>query len=132
MWAKLTLLRRIASYQEVAASFPSNPALERIMRKKQNNEEWREEFNKELGDLFRIEFHRVVLDEAHAIKTRGTQSGLFQFPERDQASHTNFFLYPLQLPLLAANSAPSIDGQSRERQSTTGSMVRQSFGLGPS
>jgi SNF2 family DNA or RNA helicase len=39
-----------------------------------SGESWRTEFHAHLGGLFKIKWHRVVLDEAHAIKTVSTQS----------------------------------------------------------
>ncbi|GAB1316582.1 hypothetical protein MFIFM68171_06792 [Madurella fahalii] len=74
MWSRWQIV--IATYHQVAAAFPSKAALEKIRGKKLDNEELRAEFNKELGDLFRVEFYRVVLDEAHAIKGNKTQASI--------------------------------------------------------
>ncbi|KAH8900083.1 hypothetical protein GQ53DRAFT_595648, partial [Thozetella sp. PMI_491] len=58
----------VTSYQEVANAHPSEEKLKRCASMKLNNENWAGEFDRALGQLFRVKFHRVVLDEAHAIK----------------------------------------------------------------
>lgn len=39
-----------------------------------SDEEWKEELKKELGNLFKAQFYRVVLDEAHVMKNRNSRS----------------------------------------------------------
>ncbi|KAI6369285.1 hypothetical protein MCOR25_004466 [Pyricularia grisea] len=58
----------IASYQAIAKAFPSDEALRRIGGVKLGLEEWREKLTEKMGDAFLVDWHRVVLDEAHAIK----------------------------------------------------------------
>ena len=41
---------------------------------KLNDEDWAEEFDKELGWLMQRQFYRVILDEAHAIKNQHSRS----------------------------------------------------------
>ena len=42
-----------------------------------DNEAWVREFDKKTGELFQVEFFRVVLDEAHAIKNHRSRSKHF-------------------------------------------------------
>jgi len=65
---------RIASYNEVANAYPSEKALKRIAGMKLDQEEWAAAFEAELGELFKTEFFRVVLDEGHAIRNSNTKS----------------------------------------------------------
>ncbi|KLU82564.1 hypothetical protein MAPG_01636 [Magnaporthiopsis poae ATCC 64411] len=58
----------LASYQEVAKAYPSEEALRRISGMGLEGDEWRQELDRQLGQLYQVEFHRIVLDEAHAIK----------------------------------------------------------------
>ncbi|TLS27138.1 hypothetical protein PpBr36_04611 [Pyricularia pennisetigena] len=58
----------IASYQAIAQAFPSDEALRRIGGMKLGLDEWRDQLTGEMGDAFLVDWHRVVLDEAHAIK----------------------------------------------------------------
>ncbi|KAH9432651.1 hypothetical protein MCOR02_007341 [Pyricularia oryzae] len=58
----------IASYQAIAKAFPSDEALRRINGTKLGLEAWREQLTEKMGDAFLVDWHRVVLDEAHAIK----------------------------------------------------------------
>jgi hypothetical protein len=39
-----------------------------------DNDAWLQEFDKRTGELFQVEFFRVVLDEAHAIKNHRARS----------------------------------------------------------
>ena len=64
----------ITSYQEVAKAHPSEEKLKRIASMKLNDEDWAEEFDKELGWLMQRQFYRVILDEAHAIKNQHSRS----------------------------------------------------------
>ena len=65
----------LASYHEVTNAFPSDKKLRRIAGKKlDDDEEWREEYDKITGELFKHEFFRVVLDEGHAIRNYKTKS----------------------------------------------------------
>jgi hypothetical protein len=48
--------------------------LKRIAGRKLDDEEWAEEFEAELGELFNTCFFRVVLDEGHAIRNHNTKS----------------------------------------------------------
>lgn len=64
----------ITTYGEVAAGYPSEVALRKLAEDYPDDIQWMEQIEKKRGDLFRIYFHRVVLDEAHYIKNRSTQS----------------------------------------------------------
>ncbi|KAK4099193.1 hypothetical protein N658DRAFT_487787 [Parathielavia hyrcaniae] len=72
MWQQADII--LASYYEVANAYPSEKALKRIVDRKLNNEEWGEELEEELGELFGHEFFRVVLDEGHMIRTDGSKT----------------------------------------------------------
>ncbi|KAL2261278.1 hypothetical protein VTK26DRAFT_4482 [Humicola hyalothermophila] len=58
----------LVSYNEVSNAYPSEQTLKRFAGMKLSDEEWGEKFDQELGELFRTEFFRVVLDEGHAIR----------------------------------------------------------------
>ncbi|KAK1755916.1 SNF2 family N-terminal domain-containing protein [Echria macrotheca] len=62
----------LVTYDEVAAAYPSKKVLARIkgMNTDLSNKEWEDECGEALGDLFRVQYYRVVLDEAHVIKNR--------------------------------------------------------------
>ncbi|KAG7287136.1 hypothetical protein NEMBOFW57_006641 [Staphylotrichum longicolle] len=64
----------LVSYNEISNAFPSNTALKEIAGKDLNEEEWLEEYDKLLGELFKIDFFRVVLDEGHAIRNHKTKT----------------------------------------------------------
>ena len=60
----------------MANAYPSDKKLKRIAGMKLDEEEWAEEYDKVLGDLFKNEFFRVVLDEGHGIRNHKTKSPL--------------------------------------------------------
>ncbi|KAJ9150822.1 hypothetical protein NKR23_g3455 [Pleurostoma richardsiae] len=64
----------IATYRDVARAFPSDRLIRKMIADDPSGESWRTEFHAHLGGLFKIKWHRVVLDEAHAIKTVSTQT----------------------------------------------------------
>lgn len=64
----------LVSYNEISNAFPSNKVLKEIAGKELNEKEWMEEYDKLLGELFKMDFFRVVLDEGHAIRNHETKS----------------------------------------------------------
>ncbi|KAK4235222.1 hypothetical protein C8A03DRAFT_18001 [Achaetomium macrosporum] len=72
MWTSAQVI--LASYNEVANAYPSEKTLRRIAGRKLNEEEWAEEFDAYLGELFGNEFFRVVLDEGHTIRNHNTKT----------------------------------------------------------
>ncbi|KAK3944337.1 SNF2 family N-terminal domain-containing protein [Diplogelasinospora grovesii] len=67
----------ITNYHQIAAQFPSAEVMEEIEDMKSAGEgeaRWRKEFEKRSGELFRHPWHRIVLDEAHAINNRSSQT----------------------------------------------------------
>lgn len=71
----INIVFSVTTYGEVAAAYPSDTVTKRLEKEHPDDEyRWAEAMDKERGDLFRVYFHRVVLDEAHLIKNRTTQS----------------------------------------------------------
>ncbi|KAI1420125.1 P-loop containing nucleoside triphosphate hydrolase protein [Xylaria sp. FL1777] len=64
------------SYQEVCRQFPSKKLLARLQKECRSAEEFKEEYNKSLGMLFKIKFWRIVLDESHNIKNNDSQTSI--------------------------------------------------------
>ena len=64
----------LASYTQVAQALPSEKDLTRIAGMRLSNEDWVKEFDKVQGDLLKYPYHRVVLDEAHAIRNPNTRT----------------------------------------------------------
>ena len=64
----------LVSFNEVTNALPSDKVLKRIAGKKNNGEEWQEEYDQALGELLKHRFFRVVLDEGHAIRNSHTKS----------------------------------------------------------
>lgn len=64
----------LASYEEIANDYPSQRDLLRIADLKIDKKKYKKEFDNILGDIFRIAFRRVVLDEAHHIKNRDSKT----------------------------------------------------------
>ncbi|KAK9799944.1 putative RING-type domain-containing protein [Seiridium cardinale] len=64
----------VTSYYEVLNGYLPKNVRKRVESGKCSEEERKELTEEHLGDLFRIPFHRVVLDEAHAIKDPMSQT----------------------------------------------------------
>ncbi|KAK3619865.1 hypothetical protein LTR56_023759 [Elasticomyces elasticus] len=58
----------LTSYHEICRSYPSAVIPPQYVTAKQKNAWWEEHFHQEKGDFHRVEWLRVVLDEAQAIK----------------------------------------------------------------
>lgn len=71
----MTNEHRFTTYQEIISSYPKL-----TMPKGENDDEvrkrWEEAWNKGRGVLHKVHFHRVVLDEAHAIKNHRSQTSI--------------------------------------------------------
>ena len=65
----------MASYEEISMQFPSDSAIRNFEEDDDLTPMQCEELRpKYLGPLFKLDFYRIVLDEAHAIKNPASQS----------------------------------------------------------
>lgn len=64
----------LTTYTEVMAGYPSKNVIETINQKDLSEDKWKEEVHKNLSKLFKINFYRVVLDEAHLIRNAKAQT----------------------------------------------------------
>lgn len=65
-----------ATYQDVLRSYPKNVPPIECTTAEQKIEWWKQTWTEERGPLHRIMFHRVVLDEAQAIKNHMSRTSL--------------------------------------------------------
>jgi SNF2 family DNA or RNA helicase len=63
----------ITSYTEVMRQFPYPDAKEREKIAHMGHKKWWKLAQKDLGDLHRINWYRVVLDESHAVKNNSSK-----------------------------------------------------------
>lgn len=96
-------------------SYPSVDELQKLEEEFEDDEvKHTQAFRKILGDLFKIKWYRVVLDEAHQIKNHLTRSESSpRRPDRNQR------LTYSQHHWLACSSTPSIAGDCPGRRSQT-------------
>jgi SNF2 family DNA or RNA helicase len=66
----------LCSYQEVMKQFPYPDQKARDSIAQMGYKKWWKQACKNLGDLHKIEWYRVVLDEAHAIKNNSARTSL--------------------------------------------------------
>lgn len=66
----------VASYNEVMKQFPYPDAEGRVKIQQGGYKKWWETAKKEMGDLHHIQWYRVVLDEAQAIKNNSARTSL--------------------------------------------------------
>jgi SNF2 family DNA or RNA helicase len=64
----------VTSYSVIQCEYPSAAFRKELASKGYTGDVYKEKFDEELGDLFKIRFWRVILDEAHAIKNRSSES----------------------------------------------------------
>ncbi|KAF2964057.1 hypothetical protein GQX73_g9507 [Xylaria multiplex] len=62
----------LASYHEVSRQFPSKKLLDSCG----SAEEWKLAYDENRGDLFKVTFWRIILDEAHNIKNKDSQTSI--------------------------------------------------------
>lgn len=74
-------LSSIASYQDISRDFPSKRLRYHLQNPDGSAEEQKETWDSNLGPLFKVPFWRVILDEAHNIKNKDSQSRSI-IPER--------------------------------------------------
>ncbi|KAI1278350.1 P-loop containing nucleoside triphosphate hydrolase protein [Xylaria sp. FL0933] len=66
----------LVSYQEVIRQFPNQKLLTRLREQYPDPQDFEEQYNDSLGMLFKINFWRIVLDEAHNIKNHDSQTSI--------------------------------------------------------
>ncbi|KAK5741929.1 hypothetical protein LTR17_003677 [Elasticomyces elasticus] len=66
----------LTSYHEISRSYPKAIIPPQFVTAKQKDEWWRDHYEKEKGDFHRVHWHRVVLDEAQAIKNHRSITSL--------------------------------------------------------
>ncbi|EAA28286.2 hypothetical protein GE21DRAFT_6067 [Neurospora crassa] len=64
----------VSSYQEVVKGFPSERSQESLLQKGLSLPEVSERMKEREGELFKVKWFRVILDECHAIKNHNTQT----------------------------------------------------------
>ncbi|WYZ46104.1 hypothetical protein EsH8_IX_000329 [Colletotrichum jinshuiense] len=64
----------VASYQQLRKGLPSPKMRARMLEQVSDHKKYQEWLDEQTGDLFRIEWYRVVLDEAHMIKNHRTHT----------------------------------------------------------
>jgi hypothetical protein len=76
-----------------------------------DDEEWAEEFEEELGELFGHEFFRVVLDEGHMIRNERSKSlslSLFHVDRLVFLGISSFLFFSFPFPLSPVLSSLSL------------------------
>ncbi|KAK5730743.1 hypothetical protein LTR15_000681 [Elasticomyces elasticus] len=66
----------LTSYHEICRSYPKAIIPPQFVTAKQKNDWWTEHYENEKGDFHRVHWHRVVLDEAQAIKNHRSVTSL--------------------------------------------------------
>ncbi|KAH0542757.1 hypothetical protein FGG08_002896 [Glutinoglossum americanum] len=69
-------LLRLTTYNEVASSYPKYDPPESLESEIDKEAWWEQKFNNEKGLLHSMEFYRVILDEAHAIKNHMSRTSI--------------------------------------------------------
>ncbi|PKK41303.1 hypothetical protein CI102_15210 [Trichoderma harzianum] len=65
----------IVTYKEVFSQYPSDDILRKLLEKYDSDDDsFRIELDKILGTVFRINWYRIILDEAHAIKNADSRT----------------------------------------------------------
>jgi SNF2 family DNA or RNA helicase len=66
----------LTTYTEVMRSYPKNEPPIECQTAEEKIEWWKQVYHKERGVLHRMEFHRIVLDEAQAIKSYSSRTSI--------------------------------------------------------
>lgn len=75
LWISTDSKDSIATYSDVLAKYPSNSILAELEEKyDSDNISFRREFEAHAGPMFKINWYRIILDEAHAIKNVNSRS----------------------------------------------------------
>lgn len=64
----------LTTYNEVMSGYPSKEVIKDINQRNLPEDQWKDAIHKRLSKLFKINFYRVVLDEAHLIRNAKAQT----------------------------------------------------------
>lgn len=65
---------RLTTYYDVRKTYPSVEEIGKLMEEHGTEERFAEELNILIGELFKVDWYRIVLDEVHIIKNHMSQS----------------------------------------------------------
>ena len=66
----------LTTYGEVQRGYPTCDPPKHLASESRKNEWWKDYYQKNVGPLHRIKFHRIVLDEAHLIKNHTSKTSI--------------------------------------------------------
>lgn len=67
---------RLTTYYDVRKTYPSVDKVGKLMEEHGPGERFAEELDILIGELFKVDWYRIVLDEVHIIKNHMSQSKL--------------------------------------------------------